>query len=227
MKLKLDDSGQAVLREGLPVYVQEDGQETPFDAAEAMAKIAALNAEAKKRREQAQTLAKQLEPFQGIEDPAGFLDRAQKALALAQGLEADQLVEAQQVEALRQELESAWKARLEESRQGFAAEMTHKNEQLAGFEKRIGELLDAGGELGLVARDPAGEVMPSEARPGKPASPEEAIELFLTRLYPGGQAILKAGAGGSGGSGNQAPPTGRDMSQLPAQERLKAAHRVG
>lgn len=51
MKLKLDDDGHAVLDEGRPVYIREDGTEMVFDAAKSTAKIRELNAEAKAHRE--------------------------------------------------------------------------------------------------------------------------------------------------------------------------------
>ena len=43
MRLKLDEQNHAVLQDGKPVYVHEDGKEVPFDAAQAVGKIASLN----------------------------------------------------------------------------------------------------------------------------------------------------------------------------------------
>ena len=51
MKLKLDDKGSAVLQDGKPVYVLDDGREVPHDAAGTVATISRLNGEAKSHRE--------------------------------------------------------------------------------------------------------------------------------------------------------------------------------
>ena len=68
MKLKLDEQGNAVLQDGKPVYVHDDGKEVPFDAPGAMAKIASLNAEAKTHREAKEAAEAKLKAFDGIED---------------------------------------------------------------------------------------------------------------------------------------------------------------
>ena len=46
MKLKLDENNNVVVKDGMPVYVHEDGKEIPFDANKATVKIAELNSEA-------------------------------------------------------------------------------------------------------------------------------------------------------------------------------------
>ena len=56
VKLKLDEQGNAVLQDGKPVYVHDDGKEVPFDAPGAMAKIASLNAEAQTHRDRSGAL---------------------------------------------------------------------------------------------------------------------------------------------------------------------------
>jgi len=54
MKLKLDDQGHAVLQNGMPVYIHDDGKESPFDAAAAAQAIKDRNAEARTNRERAE-----------------------------------------------------------------------------------------------------------------------------------------------------------------------------
>lgn len=44
MKLKLDAAGNAVLQDGKPVYIHADGKEAPFDAADALNKLAEVTA---------------------------------------------------------------------------------------------------------------------------------------------------------------------------------------
>ena len=73
MKLKLDEQGNAVLQDGKPVYVHDDGKEIPFDAPAAMQKISGLNTEAKQHREAKGTAEAKLKAFDGIEDAAAAL----------------------------------------------------------------------------------------------------------------------------------------------------------
>ncbi|GAA0707985.1 hypothetical protein GCM10009105_07150 [Dokdonella soli] len=73
MRLKLDEQGHAVLQDGHPVYIHEDGKESPFNAAGTVATIQARNAEAKQHRERAETAESKLKAFEGIDDPAAAI----------------------------------------------------------------------------------------------------------------------------------------------------------
>ncbi|WVM87992.1 hypothetical protein UMZ34_16740 [Halopseudomonas pachastrellae] len=73
MKLKLDENGNAVLQDGKPVYVHDDGKEVAFDAAGTVATITRLNAEAKTHREGKEAAEKALKAFEGISDPAAAI----------------------------------------------------------------------------------------------------------------------------------------------------------
>ena len=99
VKLKLDEQGNAVLQDGKPVYVHDDGKEVPFDAPGAMAKIASLNAEAKTHREAKEAAEAKLKAFDGIEDA----EAAKKALATVKNLDDKKLVDAGEVEKLKAE----------------------------------------------------------------------------------------------------------------------------
>lgn len=70
MKLKLDENGNAVLQDGKPVYVHDDGKEVAFDAPGTVATITRLNSEAKGHRERAENAEKAVKAFEGIDDPA-------------------------------------------------------------------------------------------------------------------------------------------------------------
>lgn len=84
MKLKLDDQGHAVLQDGHPVYIHDDGKESPFDAAATLATIKARNAEAKANRERAEAadyegrdeelLRQMYDHFDGFGDADGFAE---------------------------------------------------------------------------------------------------------------------------------------------------------
>ena len=68
MKLKLDDKGIAVIQDGKPVYVKDDGTDVAFDVTGTLATIARLNGEAKSNRERAETTELKLKGFDGIDD---------------------------------------------------------------------------------------------------------------------------------------------------------------
>lgn len=64
MKLKLDEQGHAVLQDGKPVYVHDDGKEVAFDAPATVATITRLNGEAKVHREGKEAAEKALKAFE-------------------------------------------------------------------------------------------------------------------------------------------------------------------
>ena len=77
MKLKLDEAGHAVLQDGKPIYIHDDGKEVPFDAAGTVATITRINGEAKSHRERAEAATTALKAFEGITDPAAAIKALQ------------------------------------------------------------------------------------------------------------------------------------------------------
>ena len=88
MKLKLDDKGAAIIQDGKPVYVHDDGKEVAFDAPAMADTIKRLNYEAMQHREAKESLEGKLKLFEGIEDPAKAL-KALEPAALALGPQTD------------------------------------------------------------------------------------------------------------------------------------------
>ena len=105
MELKLDENGNVVVQEGMPVYVDADGKDYPFDMSKNMMRIKDLNQEQKTRRERNEELEEKLKIFDGI-DP----EEAKKALETVAQLEDSQLMDAKKVK----ELEDKLKERLAE-----------------------------------------------------------------------------------------------------------------
>ncbi|MBB6306229.1 DUF6651 domain-containing protein [Xanthobacter tagetidis] len=100
MKLKtvtVDGKTYAEVQDGKPVYVGDDGKETPFDAPHSVATISRLNGEAKGHREAKEAAEAKLKGFDGIEDAAAAL----KALETVKNLDAGQLVTAGKVEEIK------------------------------------------------------------------------------------------------------------------------------
>ena len=88
MKLKLDDKGNAVLQDGHPVYIHDNGTEAPFDAKAAHIQIATLSREAGERRPALKVAEEKLAAF-GDLDPAAAL----KATAFAASLEGKKVLD--------------------------------------------------------------------------------------------------------------------------------------
>lgn len=224
MKLKLDDQGHAVLQDGKPVYVHDDGREIPFDAAGTVATITRLNGEAKTHRERAETAEKSLKGFEGIGDgPA-----ARKALDLVAKLDQKKLVDAGEIDTVRNEISKAFQSQLDEvTTKAAAFEKQLYDEKIGGAfarSKLIGEKLAIPADMvqarfgqafkvedgKTVAYDQHGNKIYSRARPGEIADFDEAMET-LVEQYPYRDQILKSsGANGGGapaGGGGSAPNT--------------------
>ncbi len=217
MKLKLDAAGNAVLENGMPVYVHDDGREVPFDAPGAMKKIGDLNREAKTHREKAESLGEQIKAFQGLGDPA----EAAKLIEVAKNIDAGKLLDAQKVELIKSEMNKSWEERLKKVETerdtlntrligevigGSFARSTFINDKTilpsdvayATFSNRF--KIEGNSIRGL---SPEGDILLSRVKPGEPADFEEAIELMITS-HPQKDRLLKPAQGG----GAATPPGG-------------------
>lgn len=223
MKLKLDDNGNAVIQDGKPVYVHDDGKEVAFDAAATVATITRLNSEAKGHREAKEAAEVKLKAFEGIEDP----DAARKALETTRSLKDGELIAAGKVDEIRaaarkaadESVAAAAKASADQLKQLNAELEAVRNdlygEKIGGsfnrsklisekfiippdmVEARFGKAFKVE-EGKVVAYDSAGNKIFSRARPGDLADFDEALEVLVDQ-YPYKDAILKgAGAGGGG-----------------------------
>ncbi|MHA3884577.1 DUF6651 domain-containing protein [Stutzerimonas degradans] len=214
MKLKIDENGNAVLQDGKPVYVHDDGKEVAFDAPATVATITRLNAEAKTHREGKEAAEKLLKGFEGIEDPSA----ARKALETLANLDAKKLVDAGEIEKVKSEISKAFQAQLDEANtKAQTLEQQLYGEKIGGSfarSKVIAEKLAVPADMvqatfgnrfkiedgKVVAYDANGNKIFSRARPGELADFDEALET-LVEHYPYKDHILK----GSGANGGGAP----------------------
>jgi hypothetical protein len=227
----------AVLSEGKPVYIDDQGKEVAFDYPATLATITRLNGEAKGHRERAEKAEGTLKAFEGITDPAAAL----KALGIVKNLDDKKLVDAGEVEKVKAEAIKAVEEKY--------SPITQERDRLRGdlYAEKIGgafarskfindkiaipsDLMQArfGGQFEIkdgkvLAKDQAGNPIYSKARPGEHADFEEALEL-LVDAYPQKDHILK----GTNGSGGGARPGaggagGADLSKLTPVERINAA----
>lgn len=220
MKLKVDGDGHAVLIDGKPVYVSDDGKEVAFDAPATVATISRLNAEAKSHRERAEAAEKSLGAFSGLDDPAA----ARKALETVAALDQKKLIDAGEVERVRAEIAKGFEAKLSEERAAReAAESQLYSEKIGGNfarSKLIADRLAIPSDLvqarfgsafkvengEVIAYDAQGQKIYSRARPGELATFDEALEV-LVDAYPNRDAILRS-SGASGGGAPGGKPNG-------------------
>lgn len=218
MKLKLTPEGHAVVQDGKPVYVQDDGKEIAFDAPGTVATITRLNGEAKGHRERAEAAEAAFKPFKeaGIDDPAA----AKKALGIVANLDGKKLVEAGEVEKVKEEATKALKAQYEPivtERDKLKSDLYA--EKIGGSfarSKLIAEKFAIPADLvqsrfgsaftiedgKIVAKDASGNKLYSKSSPGNLAEFDEALELLVDQ-YPYKAQILKgSGASGGGASGS-------------------------
>lgn len=217
MKLKLDENGHVVVQEGKPVYVHEDGKEVAFDASGTVSTITRLNAEAKSHRERAESAEKSLKGFEGIADPAA----ARNALDVVSRLDQKKLVDAGEIDTVRNEISKAFQTQLDEANgKAQTYEQQLYAEKIGGSFARSKYIADKlavpvdmvqatfGQNLKIeegkvVAYDAQGQKIFSRVRPGELADFDEAIETLVSQ-YPHRDHILKssdANGGGAQGSG--------------------------
>ncbi len=246
MKLKIDEQGHAVLQDGKPVYVHDDGKEVAFDAPATVATITRLNGEAKSHRERAEAAEKGLKAFEGIEDGAA----AMKALEIVKNLDAKKLVDAGEIEKVKEEVAKVYKGQLEElTTKSSGLEKQLYEEKIGGAfsrSKLIGEKLAIPADLvqarfgqafkiedgKTVAYDQHGNKIYSRARPGELADFDEALET-LVEQYPYRDNILKSsganGGGAQNGGGGRAGSktfTREQFAALPPAEQAKVGRQV-
>jgi hypothetical protein len=242
MKLKLDDKGAAVLQDGKPVYLKDDGSEIAFDAAGTVATISRLNGEAKSHRERAEEAENKLKGFEGIEDPAA----ARKALETVKGLDAKKLIDAGEVDKVKAEISKGYEAKIADLTSQIALkDKTIHSEKIGGAFARSKFIADKiaipvdmvqaafGKHFALkddkvIATGPDGNQLYSKSRIGEPADFEEALEL-LVDAYPHKATILKApdanGSGkqpGGGGGTGQKVYTTAEFNKLNPKDRAGA-----
>jgi len=241
MKLKLDENGHVVVVEGKPVYVHDDGKEIPFDAAQAIAKIGQLNGEAKAHREKAETATAQLKGFEGIDATA-----AKDALDKVSKLDQKKLIDAGEVDKVRNEVQKVYETRLSESEaKRQKAEQALTNEMIGGNFARSKFRTDKmaenipidmvqatfGGKFSIedgkvVATDSHGNKIYSRANAGELATFDEALEA-LVESHPSRDSLLKGnGSQGSGAQRGNPNKGGPDLSKLPPVERMNAAREI-
>jgi hypothetical protein len=223
MPWKLGEDGNVVTENGMPVFVN-NGKESPFDGDGTIATISRLNGEAKSHRERAEEFERKYKPFEGIDDPVA----ARKALDTVKNLDDKKLVDAGEVERVKQEVlkaaEAQWspfKAKSEQLQQQLDSHLIGGAFSKSAFiAKNFAAEGPAGVEIAqalfgsrlkvedgrVVGYDSQGNKLYSPTRHGELADADEAIEIMVNQ-YAHKDHILK-GSGASGGGAGGGKPSG-------------------
>lgn len=245
-KLKRDANGNVVAVGDKPIVINDaDGTETVFDIEGTVAAVKERNAEIVTHRTAADTLRSQLKAYEGL-DPAA----ARKAMETITGIDQKKLIDAGQVDQVVGGLKQTHAAELAKLQEGNAKLMQRfKDAQLnsafgnsaflAGktapnlqplirtfFEKRFS--VDDDGNV--IALDDTGKPMLSSANPGKNASFDEAIELFIGKAPFRDDVLIgsqKSGGGAQshGKGGGNGYMTRRQLEALPPSEQYEASQK--
>ena len=232
MKLKTTEINgvtYAEIQEGRPLYLDDSGREIAFDAPATKDTISRLNNEAKQHREAKEALESKFKDFEGIEDP----EKARKALDILKNLDDKKLIDAGEVEKVKQEAKAAFDEQLKQLERKYkpiTEELTKDRDALKNqlHQEKLGTAFNrsrfiqeklaipvdlAQARFGanfyieegkIRAKGADGNLVYSRANPGNAAEFDEAMEIMVD-AYPYRDSILKGtGASGGGAGGSGA-----------------------
>jgi len=218
VKLKTDDKGNAVLENGHPIYIHDDGKETAIDVADMAARFTVLQADSKKAFTARDEARRALAAFDGID-----ADKARDALDKISKIDLKKLADAGQVDAaIAAALKPVQEKLKGETDRADALTRQLHTEIVGGAfarSKFIADRLAVPADMvqavfgqsfsvkdgKLAAHDREGNAIYSRSKPGSPADFDEALEI-LVAAYPHKETILKADQ--KSGSGAPAGGTG-------------------
>lgn len=241
MKLKLDESGHVVVKDGLPVYVHDNGSEVTNDAAANVAKIKSLADQLEEAKKEAKTLATK---YAGIEDP----DAARSALQVVANLDSKKLVDAGKVDELLKERSAAAEKAWSEKEKNYTTTIAEKESRIyrlsvgnkfatskvfdpkkLAITPRMAEALwgnrfKVEGD-DIVPYDEHGKKVYSSERPGELASFDEAIASFIAADPDRDRYTLGVNNGGGGSMSTQTTTNGSNVVLSRTQAQDPAAYR--
>lgn len=241
MKLKLDEKGNAVVQDGNPVYVHDDGSEHPFDAKAAHVALATAKREAGEFRTKLKDAETKLSAYSGIEDPEAAL----KAMQFASSMDGKKVMDDEGIQKLiqsalkpvQEKLSATEKALQEKDGHIYKLEVSNKFQSSPFVKDKLltpPDLLEAafgkhftieGGKV--IAKDATGNPIYSKINAGEPAGFDEAIQV-LVDSHPMKDSLYRAsGASGSGSQGSNANGAANKYEGMSPTERITAARAAG
>jgi hypothetical protein len=249
--IKVQVNGQdqevAVVRDGMPLYEDDKGAEIAFDAPHAVATIKRVSDERETMKTRAETAELAAKAFVGVD-----IEKAKKAMETVANLDAKKLVDAGEVQRVRDEAQATMKEQLATAtaeHQQKEADLTKRLHEtmLASAFGNSKHLAEKGGQPIALVRSYFGphftvqddkvvtlidgKPLMSKEKPGETASFDEAIAYRIAADPHKDHWYKTNGATGAGSQSglNPAPANGRDANfqNLPPSERMKVARREG
>lgn len=141
MPWKTDDKGSIVVQDGHPVFIYNDGKESPFDADAALTNIQNLTTESMSRKTRLKDLETKYEPLKDIQDIPGYLSEASKAIETVKNFKDKEFIEANKVEALKKGVQDSYEAKIAELEKGYKKQIEEKDAMLGTKEAGIHRLI--------------------------------------------------------------------------------------
>jgi hypothetical protein len=143
LELKTNEDGTIELKDGKPIYVDQDKQEIPLDAPKLWGDLKAANNESMQRRLKLEELEAHLAEFgkkyEGL-DP----EEARKALETVKNYSDKQMVDAGEVDRIKQGVKEGYEQMLKTQKESYNNALTEKEKAIALKESQIRNLLVRG-----------------------------------------------------------------------------------
>lgn len=142
-KLVEGGKGIAMNDKGFPVIVdtQKDNEEIPLDAIHLYGKVPDLTNQLKQAKENHTALQTKYKGFDGIEDPAKFLDEANKAIETLKNIDEKKLVDAGKVEELKRQAQEALQAQMEIIKKDLQGKIDERDGKINDLTGRINNMM--------------------------------------------------------------------------------------
>ena len=236
MKVKTfehEEKVYAVLKDGNPVYVDDDGKETTYDPVAMHATIGRLNKESQTHREAKEAAEASLKKFGDLDTEA-----ATKAIKTVKNLDDKKLIDAGEVDRVIKEKTKTFQTALDESKAETEALRTkydsEKINSAFASSAYIKEKMAVPSDMAqatfgkhfvfkegvMTPVDTAGNTIYSDSNPGDIATFDEALEKVV-KSYPHRDSILKGK--GHTGSGTTPPGGGNGTGRKVTRKEFEAA----
>jgi len=137
--------GEAIeVKDGHPVWIYEDGKESPFSADSALKSIKDLTVESMSRKSKLQEYEAKLAPFADIDNGADFITKAKAALETVKNLDGKKLIDAGEVETLKQSVALTYKEKITGMETAFLTKEKEYQTAISTKDANISNLLIKG-----------------------------------------------------------------------------------
>jgi hypothetical protein len=140
MDLKLDDKGAVVVQDGKPVF-DDNGKDVVVDVSSLFSKITDLNTESAGRRRELVTIKDKFSGLKDVDDIAAYIETATKAIDTVSNMDDVKKLDAEKVEAFKNETKAAYEQKVEAQNKIWAEKVTGLEQSVMGKQGVIYDLM--------------------------------------------------------------------------------------